>query len=106
MGEQVLEFSTHVPAAERMTTPEISPGAAVNLEAARERTFRLVLIGLLLLVLGFTAMLLSNGLYPCVPAAGSAVEPPLADCAVSLSPWAAVAVLGLALAAVGYRRAR
>lgn len=89
-----------------MTAPETPRSPAPSPEAVRERTFRLVLIGLLLLVLGFTALLIANGLYPCVPAGGSAVEPPLADCAVSLSPWAGVAVVGLALAAVGYRRAR
>lgn len=89
-----------------MTASETSEGPAPGVDAARERTFRLVLIGLVLLVVGFTALLISNGLYPCVPAADSTVAPPLSDCAVFLSPWAGLALIGLALAAVGYRRAR
>lgn len=79
--------------------------AAETPEAARERPFRLVLLGLVLLVLGFTAAAFTNGLYPCVPAAGSAIEPPLTDCAVALSPWVGVALVGVALALIGYRRA-
>jgi len=75
-------------------------------EAARERSFRLVLIGLVVLIVGFTAAAFANGMYPCVPAAGSSVEPPLTDCAVSLSPWAGLALVGLVLAVLGYRRAR
>lgn len=92
-----------------MATPEAPGIAPTNASAdgaarARERWFRIVLVGLVVLVAGFTAILVSNAFYPCVPAAGSAVQPPLADCAVSLSPWAALAVLGLLLAVVGYRR--
>ncbi len=84
-----------------------APTTAVDAtDAARERSFRLVLLGLVLLILGFTVGTFANGLYPCVPAAGSAIEPPLTDCAVSLSPWAGVAAVGLALALFGYRRAR
>ncbi len=85
------------------TTPAPSP-AAVEAGLSRDRSFQLVLIGLIILIAGFTAALLANGLYPCVPAAGSDFEPPLADCAIALSPWAGVAVIGLALALVGYRR--
>ena len=91
-----------------MTAPMASTSGAPAPDAAdatRERSFRLVLLGLVLLILGFTAGAFANGLYPCAPASGSAIEPPLADCAVSLSPWAGVAALGLALAVLGYRRA-
>ncbi len=89
-----------------MTTSEASAPPTSASDGVRERTFRLVLIGLVLLVVGFTALLVTNDLYPCVPAAGSSMEPPLSDCALFLSPWAAVALVGLALAAVGYWRAR
>lgn len=82
------------------------PDAAETPDAAREFWFRLVLLGLVLLVVGFTFGAITNGLYPCVPAAGSSVEPPLTECAVSLSPWVGVGVVGLALAVVGYRGAR
>ncbi len=71
---------------------------------ARERWFRVVLAGLVVLVAGFTATLVANAFYPCEPAAGSVLQPPLADCAVALSPWIGVAVVGLVLAALGYRR--
>ncbi len=85
----------------------VTPPAPVpSADVAREKTFRLVLLGLVLLVVGFTALLVSNDLYPCVPVAGSSLEPPLTDCALFLSPWAGVALVGLALAAVGYLRAR
>lgn len=89
-----------------MTATEASTPSTPAPDAARERTIRLVLVGLVLLVVGFTALLVSNDLYPCVPASGSSVEPPLSDCALFVSPWAAVALVGLAIAAVGYRRAR
>lgn len=87
------------------------PGAAATSTTAeraaaprRERTFQTVLLGLVLLVLGFTATLVANAFYPCEPAAGSIVQPPLTDCAVSLSPWIGLAAIGLLLAAVGYYR--
>ncbi len=96
--------SLHVPPENPMTASEATVPTPPSTDAARERTIRLVLVGLVLLVVGFTALLVSNDLYPCVPAGGSALAPPLSDCAVFLSPWAAVALVGLALAAVGYRR--
>ena len=68
----------------------------------RERWFRAVLLGLLVLVAGFTAILVANAFYPCEPAAGSLVQPPLADCAVALSPWIGLAIAGLAIAVAGY----
>ena len=80
--------------------PAPTDGAALR----RDRAFRIVLLGLLLLVLGFTATLVSNAFYPCEPAAGSTVQPPLADCAVALSPWLGLAVVGLVLAIAGYLR--
>lgn len=86
-----------------VAVPVAPPSDAAS--AARERSFRLVLIGLVLLITGFTIAAIANGLYPCVPAAGSGIEPPPSDCAVTLSPWAAVALVGLILAVVGYRRA-
>lgn len=70
----------------------------------RELAFRIVLVGLILLVVGFTAALVSNAFYPCEPAVGSAVQPPLGDCAVALSPWVGVATAGLLVAVVGYFR--
>ncbi len=73
---------------------------------ARELAFRIVLVGLILLVLGFTATLVANAFYPCEPAAGSTVQPPLTDCAVALSPWFALAVVGLVVALAGYFRVR
>lgn len=85
------------------TTPA-PPSTPDDVDADRERSFRLVLIGLVVLIAGFTAALLANGLYPCVPGA-SGIEPPLSDCAISLSPWAGVGIVGLAIALVGYRRA-
>ncbi len=63
-----------------------------------------MLLGLVVLIVGFTAILLGQARYPCVPAAGSAIEPPLADCAIALSPWAGIAVVGLVVAVVGYVR--
>ena len=84
-----------------LTTPNVGSS-----DAARERSFRLVLVGLVALIAGFTAGAFANGMYPCVPAAGSSIEPPLTDCAASLSPWAAVAIVGLVLALFGYRRVR
>lgn len=73
---------------------------------SRERVFGAVLLGLLVLVVGFTATLVSNSFYPCVPAAGSAVQPPLLDCAVFLSPWLGLALVGLIVAGFGYLRLR
>jgi len=91
-----------------MSTPEAAASPTPTVlpaDAARERSVRLVLYGLVVLVLGFTAVLLANGLYPCVPSAGSAIEPTLTDCAAALSPWGAVAFVGFVLALIGYRRA-
>jgi hypothetical protein len=73
-------------------------------ERRRERWFRVVLLGLLVLVLGFTATLMANFFYPCEPAAGSIVQPPLAECALFLSPWLAVAAVGVIIAGIGYLR--
>ena len=87
-----------------MAGPGASTGTASAAEALRERGFRLALLGLVVLVLGFTATLMANFFYPCEPAAGSVVQPPLAECAAFLSPWLAVALAGLILAAVAYRR--
>ena len=71
-------------------------------ERSRGRWFRIVLFGLVLLVLGFTFTLMANSFYPCVPAAGSAVQPPLGDCAVFLTPWIGLALLGLVVCVIGY----
>ena len=90
-----------------MATPEpvaLSPSPTEPADPARERTFRWVFGGLVILIVGFTAAAFTNGLYPCVPAAGSSAEPPLTDCAVALSPWIGVALVGLVLAIVAYRR--
>ena len=79
--------------------------AAEDVEGrARERWFRVVLLGLIVLVAGFTATLVANAFYPCEPASGSVLQPPLADCAVALSPWIGIAVAGLAVAVAGYLR--
>ena len=86
--------------------PEGAPLATEPAAARRETWFRVVLLGLVILVLGFTAVLLGQAAYPCVPAAGSTVEPPLADCAVALSPWIGLAALGFLLALLGYLRVR
>ncbi len=83
--------------------PSTEAGAASR---TRETWFQIVLIGLLVLVVGFTAALVSNGLYPCVPAGESSVQPPIADCAIALSPWIGVALAGLIVAAIGYLRVR
>lgn len=83
----------------------VAPAAAPDAAAqARELAFRVVLVGLILLVLGFTATLVANAFYPCEPATGSTVQPPIADCAVALSPWLGIALVGLLVAVVGYRR--
>ncbi len=87
------------------TAPASAAPAPPDAAARRRGTaFRAVLLGLVVLVLGFTAVLIANAFYPCEPAAGSAVQPPLADCAVALSPWIGVAVVGLLIAVVGYLR--
>ncbi len=83
------------------TTPAPPADATVR---RRERAYRLVLLGLLLLVLGFTATLVANAFYPCEPSAGSTVQPPIGDCAVALSPWLALAGIGLLLTVVAYLR--
>ncbi len=85
-------------------TAPLTPPAADAAARRRETAFRIVLLGLVLLVAGFTAILVVNALYPCEPAAGSAVQPPLADCAVALSPWIGVAIAGLLVAVAGYLR--
>lgn len=82
----------------------IAPPAADAAERSRERWFRVVLLGLLVLVLGFTATLMANFFYPCEPAAGSVIQPPLADCAVFLSPWIGLIAVGIAIAGIGYLR--
>lgn len=85
--------------------PTAAPTPAEDLTArARQRWFQVVLVGLVLLVVGFTATLVSNAFYPCVPSAGSHVQPPLGDCAVALSPGLGLALVGLLLAVLGYRR--
>lgn len=83
------------------TTPVPAAEAAGQ---SRERWFRVVLLGLLVLVVGFTATLMANEFYPCVPSAGSALQPPLGDCAVFLSPWIGIALVGAVLAGIGYLR--
>ncbi len=94
-------------AAAASTAPDAGPpGPEASAARARELAFRVVLVGLLLLVLGFTATLVGNAFYPCEPSAGSSVQPPLADCAVALSPWLALAVVGFLVAVVGYLRVR
>lgn len=87
----------------RATAPPAPEDRAAR---ARELAFRIVLVGLILLVLGFTATLVGNAFYPCEPATGSTAQPPLADCAVALSPWLALAAVGLLAAVVGYLRVR
>ncbi len=85
--------------------PTAAPTSGGDVAArARQRWFQAVLVGLVLLVVGFTATLVSNAFYPCVPAAGSHVQPPLGDCAVALSPWLGLALVGLLVAVLGYRR--
>ncbi len=84
------------------SSPQVPSPATTPQERARQLWFRVVLLGLVILVLGFTATLMANFFYPCVPATGSDVQPPLADCAVFLSPWLGVAVAGLVLAVAGY----
>ncbi len=86
------------------TTPAEDASKAIAKQ--RERWFRVVLLGLVVLIIGFTALLLGQAMYPCVPGAGSTVEPPLSECAVALSPWVGVALVGLILAVMGYIRVR
>ena len=88
------------------TSPTAPGPGASSEDAPRERWFRIVLLGLVVLVLGFTATLMANFFYPCVPAAGPDVQPPLADCAVFLSPWLGILAAGLVLAGIGYLRVR
>ncbi len=83
------------------TAPSVPEDATTR---ARDRWFRIVLVGLLLAVIGFTATLIGNDFYPCVPAAGSGIQPPLGACATFLSPWIGLVVLGAVFAVVGYRR--
>ncbi len=90
-----------------MTASGIETAPAPPADAAgraRERWFRAVLLGLLVLVAGFTAILMANEFYPCVPASGSAIQPPLGECAIFLSPWIGIALIGAVLAGVGYLR--
>ena len=60
--------------------------------------------GLFLLVGATTVALFVSAFPPCVPETAGATTPPLAECAVAVGPWVALAVLGLLLAAVAYRR--
>lgn len=85
-------------------SPAVAPPAVRSENRSRERWFRIVLLGLVVLVLGFTATLMANFFYPCVPAADSVVQPPLVDCALFLSPWIGVAAAGLVIAGIGYLR--
>ncbi len=85
-------------------TGTAAPAATDAATRARTLAFRIVLVGLVLLVAGFTATLVSNAFYPCEPSAGSSVQPPLGDCAVALSPWIGIAIVGLIVAVVGYFR--
>lgn len=91
-------------AIESPETASPAPSAAESGNRRRELAFRIVLVGLVVLVVGFTATLVANAFYPCEPAAGSSVQPPIGDCAVSLTPWLGIAVLGLLIAVVGYLR--
>ena len=86
---------------ESAPAPAAAPVAAGR---SRERAFRLVLAGLVVGVIGFTAILVANSAYPCAPAAGSTTQPPLADCATYLSPWVGLTIVGLVLAVIGYLR--
>jgi hypothetical protein len=88
-------------ATESATVPTPAADAA---ERSRERWFRVVLLGLLILVLGFTALLMANFFYPCEPAAGSVVQPPLGECVGFLSPWIGVVAAGIVIAGIGYLR--
>ncbi len=81
--------------------PDLSPQ-----ERARTLWFRAVLVGLVLLVVGFTAILVRNSFYPCVPTEGSLLQPPLADCALALSPWIELTAAGVVIAGLGYLRVR
>lgn len=87
-----------------MTAPSASPDRPGLEDASRETWFHLVLLGLLVFIAGATAMLFASAAYPCAPAAGSIVEPPLSQCTVALSPYAAAALLGLVAAILGYVR--
>jgi hypothetical protein len=85
--------------------PTAAPSdARAEPNASRESWFRVVLLGLAILVIGFTAILIANSFYPCVPAADSVAQPPLAECAVFLSPWIGVAAAGVVIAGIGYLR--
>ncbi len=85
---------------------ETAPIPSTQADRTQDRAFRIVLVGLLLLVVGFTATLVSNAFYPCEPPAGSTVQPPISDCALALSPWLGLAAVGLVVAIVGYLRVR
>ncbi len=92
-----------------MMEPGAATGPATDVspdERARTLWFRAVLAGLVVLILGFTAILIRNSYFPCVPAEGSLLQPPLADCAVALSPWIGLAAAGLVLAGLGFLRIR
>ena len=83
-------------------------GATAERSASAERRrtlwIRAVLAGLVLLVAGTTAALFASAVPPCVPEAVGMPAPPLMECVPSVGPWIALALLGLVLAVVAYRR--
>jgi heme/copper-type cytochrome/quinol oxidase subunit 2 len=84
--------------------PRVSSGPADAATKSRDLWSRIVFVGMVLFIIGFIAVLMAQSVYPCTPAAGHAVEPPLTDCALFLSPWVVLAVFGLVLFAVAYLR--
>ena len=90
-----------VPSGEGTAAPAPTSDAAAK---SRELWTRMVLLGMILFIVGLVAALMAQSLYPCVPPAGSTVEPPLGECAVFLSPWIVLAVIGLVVTVVAYLR--
>lgn len=86
--------------------PTVAAPESPAAEAMRDRWYVVALVGLILAIAGSTAAALQNSLYPCEPATGSSVAPPLADCAVALAPGGTVFLAGLVLAAAGYLKVR